>query len=129
MLLNSLCILKRGFSAANLRRYRAATTVLIVESVLWLGLTHPFYTVNICAMKKVTIMEAQHNLSKVLRSMGPGDRIAITRNKKIVAELAPPLETLRPSFPDFAARAKANWGERWIGASSQALVDDSRGER
>lgn len=80
-------------------------------------------------MKKVTIMEAQHNLSKVLRSMGPGDRVAITRNKKIVAELAPPREALPPIFPDFAARAKETWGEHWQGTSSQDLVNDSRGER
>lgn len=80
-------------------------------------------------MKTVKIMEAQHNLSKILRSMGPGDRIAITRNKKIVAELVPPIETSGPSFPDFAGRARATWGDRWNGASSQALVDDSRGER
>lgn len=80
-------------------------------------------------MKKVTIMEAQHNLSKVLRSMGPSDRVAITRNKKIVAELSPPREALPPIFPDFAARARTTWGERWKGASTQDLVHDSRGER
>ena len=74
-------------------------------------------------------MEAQHNLSKVLRSIGPNDRIAITRNKKIVAELALPRETLPLTFPDFSARARASWGEAWKGSPSQELVDDSRGER
>jgi len=74
-------------------------------------------------------MEAQHNLSKVLRSMGSNGRVAITRNKKIVAELAPPSEGVPPVFPDFAARARAIWGESWKGASSQDLVDDTRGER
>jgi len=100
-----------------------------IESVLLLGLTHFFYALIICVMKKVTLMEAQHNLSKVLRSIGPNDRIAITRNKKIVAELAPPQETLPLTFPDFAARARTTWGEAWKGSSSQDLVDDSRGER
>lgn len=74
-------------------------------------------------------MEAQHNLSKVLRSMGPCGRVAITRNKKIVAELAPPREVLPPIFPDFAARAMTTWRDSWKGASSQELVDDARGER
>ncbi|MFU8847386.1 MAG: type II toxin-antitoxin system Phd/YefM family antitoxin [Opitutales bacterium] len=80
-------------------------------------------------MKTVTIMEAQHNLSKVLRSMGSSGRVAITRNKKIVAELAPPREALPPIFPDFSARASATWGEAWKGASTQDLIDDARGER
>ena len=61
-------------------------------------------------MKTVPIMQAQHNLSKVLRSLTPGERVAITRNKKIVAELVAPLEQDSPTFPDFAARAKATWG-------------------
>lgn len=80
-------------------------------------------------MKKVTIMEAQHNLSKVLRSMGTRDRVAITRNKKIVAELSPPRDVLPPSFPDFAARARRTWDGAWTGTSTQDLIDDSRGER
>ena len=80
-------------------------------------------------MKKVTIMEAQHNLSKVLRSMGASDRVAITRNKKIVAELTPPREKLPPAFPNFAARARSTWGGQWKGSSTQDLIDDSRGER
>ena len=46
-------------------------------------------------------MEAQHNPSKVLRSMGASDRVTITRDKKIVAELTSPREKLPPRFrPD-----------------------------
>ncbi len=87
------------------------------------------YALNLCGVKKVTIMEAQHNLSKVLRSMGTNDRVAVTRNKKIVAELTPPREKLPPAFPDFAARARASWDGEWKGSSTQDLIDASRGER
>jgi hypothetical protein len=32
-------------------------------------------------------------------------------------------------FPDFAARARRNWGESWRGATSDELLDESRGDR
>lgn len=80
-------------------------------------------------MKTVTIMQAQHNLSKVLRSIGPNERIALTRNKKIVAELSLPADQARPAFPDFATRAVASWGPEWTGTASHDLLDSSRGER
>jgi len=80
-------------------------------------------------MKKVSIMQAQHNLSKVLRSIRPNERVALTRNKKIVAELTIASESDRPEFPDYASRAGAIWGTEWKGASSHALVDESRGDR
>ncbi len=80
-------------------------------------------------MKKISIMQAQHNLSKVLRSLGPNERVAITRNKKTVAELSAPGEPSRPDFPNFAARAKASWRDEWKGSSSDRLLDEVRGDR
>lgn len=80
-------------------------------------------------MKTIPIMQAQHNLSKVLRSLAPGERVAITRNKKIVAELVAPIEQQSPTFPDFAARAQATWGGGWQGSSSQKLLEETRGSR
>ncbi|MCC5839672.1 MAG: type II toxin-antitoxin system Phd/YefM family antitoxin [Opitutales bacterium] len=87
------------------------------------------YALKICVMKTIPIMQAQHNLSKVLRSMAPGERVAITRNKKIVAELVAPLEQKALTLPDFAARARATWGGAWQGRSSDALLEESRGSR
>jgi len=80
-------------------------------------------------MKTVPIMQAQHNLAKLLRSLAPGERVAITRNKKVVAELVAPLEQKPPAFPDFAARAQATWSGGWRGSSSDELLDESRGRR
>jgi len=74
-------------------------------------------------------MQAQHNLAQVLRGLGPGEPIAITRNSKVVAELHVPASSERPQFPDFAARISKIWGDRWVGAPSQELLDDSRGDR
>ena len=79
-------------------------------------------------MKKVSIMQAQHNLSKVLRELQPGDRVAITRHKKIVAEVTTPLDTNTVQFPDFKKRARITWGDTWEGSSTDDLIRESRGE-
>ena len=80
--------------------------------------------------KKIySIMQSQHNLAQVLREVEPGYEVGITRRKKLVARLLPPEENDRVEFPDSAARARRVWGETWQGSSSDALVDEGRGER
>lgn len=74
-------------------------------------------------------MEAQHNLSKVLREVEAGREVQITRRRKVVARLLPPQQRESVRFPDFGARARQTWGGRWSGASSDELLDQSRGDR
>ncbi len=74
-------------------------------------------------------METQHNLSKVLREVEAGQEVQITRRKKVVARLLPPQNAETVTFPDFATRARETWGGRWKGASSDELLDESRGDR
>lgn len=76
-------------------------------------------------------METQHNLSKVLREVEAGHEVQITRRKKVIARLLPPVEPEAVHFPDFLARARRVWGEAWQGqgASSDELLDESRGDR
>ena len=74
-------------------------------------------------------MEAQHNLSKWLREVESGKELEITRRKKVVARLAPPKAKESIVFPDFKMRAQATWKGPWHGASSDELVEESRGER
>lgn len=87
------------------------------------------YAHILCAMKKVSIMEAQHNLSKVLRQVEEGQAVYITRRKKVVARIGPPAPEEPVAFPDFGRRARRTWGGKWTGASSQELLEASRGER
>lgn len=74
-------------------------------------------------------METQHNLSKVLREVEAGHEVQITRRKKVVARLLPPRDSEAVEFPDFAGRADRVWGGKWQGASSNELLDESRGDR
>ncbi len=79
--------------------------------------------------KTYSIMESQHNLAQVVREVEAGYEVGITRRKTLVARMLPPEEDDHVEFPDFAARARAIWGETWQGRSSQELVDEGRGER
>lgn len=74
-------------------------------------------------------MEAQHNLSRVLRHVDRGGSVEITRRKKVVAEMGPPRRPGGINFPDFEARARATWGEPWAGVGTDELIDQSRGDR
>lgn len=80
-------------------------------------------------MKTFSIMETQHNLSRVLREVAAGHEVGITRRNKLVARLLPPAEQMPVEFPDFVARARTVWKNGWTGASSAELVDQTRGDR
>ncbi len=80
-------------------------------------------------MKRYSIMAAQHNLAQVVREVEAGYEVEITRRGKVVARLLPPKRADAVVFPDFAARARRAWGGAWKGASTNELLDESRGER
>lgn len=80
-------------------------------------------------MKTFSIMEAQHNLSRVLREVAAGHAVGITRRKKLVARLVPPEDEPEVEGPDFMTRAAGVWGNGWRGASSDDLLNAGRGER
>jgi len=80
-------------------------------------------------MDTVSIMEAQHNLAKVLRQVEAGKPVGITRRKQLIAELRPVAAKGTVDIPDFEGRARRTWGEAWSGTSSEDLLAESRGSR
>jgi prevent-host-death family protein len=80
-------------------------------------------------MKKVSIMEAQHNLSKVMKTVEEGGAVYITRRKKVVAKLVPATPESPVQFPDFKTRAARSLQGEWTGTSSSSLLDQTRGDR
>jgi antitoxin (DNA-binding transcriptional repressor) of toxin-antitoxin stability system len=80
-------------------------------------------------MKTYSIMQSQHNLSRILREVEGGEAVGITRRKKLVAHLVPVGHDESVEFPDFGGRARRLWGEEWRGVSSDVLVAEARGER
>jgi antitoxin (DNA-binding transcriptional repressor) of toxin-antitoxin stability system len=81
-------------------------------------------------MKKATIREVQHNLSKVLQWVEDGEEVQVTRRDRIVAKIVPADRGAeKPKWPDFSARAEAIWGKRPRGKSASAILIEDRKER
>lgn len=70
-----------------------------------------------CHMKTATIRQMRHDLSTVLAWVAEGEEVTVLKRSKPVARLCPPRPAepkARPTMPDFAARAKAIFGDKVI---------------
>jgi len=80
-------------------------------------------------MKTATIRDVQHHLSKVLCWVAQGEEVQITRRSRTVAKLVPSRDAQAVELPDFAARARAIWGDSPGGKSLSSIIVDDREER
>jgi antitoxin (DNA-binding transcriptional repressor) of toxin-antitoxin stability system len=82
-------------------------------------------------MKTATVRDVQHHFGKVLAWLENGEEVLVTRRNKAVARLVPssPESPACAPLPDFAARARAIWGERPKGDSLSAAILAGREER
>jgi len=83
-------------------------------------------------MKTTTVRELRTNFPKVERWITEGEEVQITKRRKVVATLVPPVRrSRRPrTLPDFAQRVRVMFGKRRLTAKqSAALRDGLRGER
>jgi prevent-host-death family protein len=90
--------------------------------------------VKLCGMSSVSIREAQHNFAALVRRVQHGEEIEVLNRKVAVARLLPPrslkLGTTKIDWSDVPKRLSKIWGKKpAAGTSTQALLDDLRGER
>ncbi len=70
-----------------------------------------------CHMKTVTIRQVHHDFSAVLALVAQGEEVTVLNRTRPVARICPPLPEVpakKIKMPDFAARAKAIFGDRII---------------
>ncbi len=83
-------------------------------------------------MISITIHEAQHNLSRVLKDVEAGHSVEIRRRKAPVARLVPANETHGEAPPvDWSDHGKSMadlWGKNTI-RSVDSVMSDVRGDR
>ena len=67
-------------------------------------------------MKTVTIRQVHHDFSAVLALVAQGEEVTVLNRTRPVARICPPRPVAPAKFkmPDFAARAKAIFGDRII---------------
>ena len=81
-------------------------------------------------MKRATVREVQHNLSKILGWIEDGEVVVITRHRRAVANLVPSAPKDRMTdWPDFTGRMKAIWGNVPRGKPASRIIIDERTER
>ena len=83
-------------------------------------------------MKTTTVRELRTNFPKVERWITEGEQVEITKRRKVVATLVPPVRRARRprTLPDFAQRVRSTFGKRRLTAKqSAALREELRGER
>lgn len=69
-----------------------------------------------CHMKTATIQEVRHDFKAVLAWVAQGEEVTVLNRTRPVARICPPRAQppARVKMPDFAARAKAIFGDRII---------------
>ena len=70
----------------------------------------------LCHMKTATIRQVHNDFSTVLAWVAEGEEVTVLNRTRPVARICPPLPEAPANFkmPDFAARAKAIFGDRII---------------
>jgi antitoxin (DNA-binding transcriptional repressor) of toxin-antitoxin stability system len=76
-------------------------------------------------MKTATVRDLRYDFPKIEAWLAGGEEILITKHSKPIARISSEVaaETPMPQLPDFAARRKAIWGDRFF---TQQEVDDMR---
>ena len=81
-------------------------------------------------MKTATVRQLRTEFPKVLAWVNAGQEVAITRRRKIVANLTPAGDApkKKPAVPDFRARLRTICGDKVIPAAVMAeLLADNKG--
>lgn len=78
-------------------------------------------------MRKASIADAQHHLSRILMYVDQGEEVLLTRRNRVVAKIVPTC-TNAPQLPKFSQRAREIFGEP-NGAMISELIAEDREER
>ncbi|MFA5057841.1 MAG: hypothetical protein WC485_06980 [Opitutaceae bacterium] len=81
-------------------------------------------------MKTATVRQLRTEFPKVLAWVNSGHEVAITRRRKIVANLTPAGDApkRKPVVPDFRARLRTIYGGKIVPAAAMAeLLADNKG--
>ncbi len=68
-------------------------------------------------MKTATVRDLRYDFPKIEAWLAGGEDILITKHAKPIARLSPPANgtgQTRPPLPDFAARRRKTWGDRFF---------------
>ena len=81
-------------------------------------------------MKTATVRDLRNNFSKLEAWLGNGEKIRIEKRGRAIAMLSamPRKGSKAVRMPDFAARLKADWGDRVLSAAEVKAMRDAEFE-
>ena len=80
-------------------------------------------------MKTTTVRELRNNYTQVMRWVGKGEEVEVTRRGKVVAKVVPP-EAAKATVVNWSQSAAHNrpaWGKALTAKESAAVLADSQG--
>jgi antitoxin (DNA-binding transcriptional repressor) of toxin-antitoxin stability system len=80
-------------------------------------------------MKTTTVREVQHNLSRILQWVQDGEVVAVTKHRRVIANIVPSApKSARITWPDFAGRLKRIWKDAPRGEAVSRVIINEREE-
>ncbi len=84
---------------------------------------------SVSHMRTTTVRELRNNYSQVLKWVGKGEEVEVTRRGKIVAKVVPPspAKATQVDWSQSAALSRRAWSTTLTAAESAAILADSQG--
>jgi antitoxin (DNA-binding transcriptional repressor) of toxin-antitoxin stability system len=78
-------------------------------------------------MKQASVRDLRYHFSEVERLLQRGEKIEITKRKRVIAELVPVAPSAPPKRPDVLARLRRIYGDKVMKVSNEELLAWERG--
>jgi antitoxin (DNA-binding transcriptional repressor) of toxin-antitoxin stability system len=78
-------------------------------------------------MKKASVRDLRYRFSEVERMLQDGEKIEITKRRRVIARLTPVVSPTRCRRPDFLSRLRAIYGSKVLRVSGKDLLAQERG--
>lgn len=77
-------------------------------------------------MRRASIRDLRYRFSEVERLLEAGERVEITKRRRVIARLTPVSSNARRHRPDFMARLRAIYGNKLLKVSGAELIAQER---
>ena len=78
-------------------------------------------------MKKASVRDLRYRFSEVERLLRDGEKIEITKRRRVIARLTPVVSPAHARRPDFLSRLRAIYGSKVLKVSGKDLLAQERG--
>lgn len=78
-------------------------------------------------MKRASVRDLRYRFSEVERLLRDGEKVEITKRRRVIARLTPVVSRARGRRPNFLSRLRAIYGSKVLKVSGKNLIAQERG--